>query len=105
VQAKEFYKEHDGKPFYSGLVDFMTSGDSVVMVLKKEDAIKGWRSLMGPTNSLKVTYSPDSSHLSFTLFMTSLHVASSSFRWEISLQNQTSIHISPSTESNTATRD
>jgi nucleoside-diphosphate kinase len=55
VQAKNFYKEHDGKPFYEGLVKFMTSGDAVVMVLEKEDGIKSWRSLMGPTNSLKVT--------------------------------------------------
>eukprot|EP00287_Rhodomonas_sp_CCMP768_P011564 CAMPEP_0196733058 /NCGR_PEP_ID=MMETSP1091-20130531/12267_1 /TAXON_ID=302021 /ORGANISM="Rhodomonas sp., Strain CCMP768" /LENGTH=158 /DNA_ID=CAMNT_0042076403 /DNA_START=119 /DNA_END=595 /DNA_ORIENTATION=+ len=52
-QAKNFYKEHDGKPFYDGLVEFMTSGDVVVMILQKDDGIKGWRSLMGPTNSLK----------------------------------------------------
>ncbi|KAJ1478125.1 nucleoside diphosphate kinase [Baffinella frigidus] len=53
AQAKDFYKEHAERPFYGSLVNFMTSGDCVVLILQKDDAIKGWRSLMGPTNSIK----------------------------------------------------
>ncbi|EKX52833.1 hypothetical protein GUITHDRAFT_92107, partial [Guillardia theta CCMP2712] len=52
-QAKEFYEEHKERPFYSSLVQFMTGGDCIILVLQKENAIKGWRELMGPTNSLK----------------------------------------------------
>ncbi|KAK9817643.1 hypothetical protein WJX72_000069 [[Myrmecia] bisecta] len=49
-RAGEFYAEHKGKPFYSGLISFMTSGPIYALVLAKEDAIRSWRSLMGPTN-------------------------------------------------------
>mmetsp|Transcript_32772 Transcript_32772/g.59385 ORF Transcript_32772/g.59385 Transcript_32772/m.59385 type:complete len:212 (-) Transcript_32772:410-1045(-) len=52
-RAMEFYGEHYGKPFFEGLVNFMTSGPVWALVLAKEDAIKGWRSLMGPTNTFK----------------------------------------------------
>ncbi|KAH7832111.1 nucleoside-diphosphate kinase [Monocercomonoides exilis] len=47
-----FYKEHEGKPFFSSLVSFMTSGPIVAMVLSKVDAVAEWRKLIGPTNSL-----------------------------------------------------
>lgn len=50
LEAEQFYAEHKGKPFFSGLVDFMTSGRIVAMVLAKANAIKAWRELMGPTN-------------------------------------------------------
>jgi len=49
-QAKEFYKVHQGKPFYESVTDFMSSGPSVVMVLEGEDIIDGYRKLMGATN-------------------------------------------------------
>ncbi|XP_065056244.1 nucleoside diphosphate kinase homolog 7-like [Rhopilema esculentum] len=52
-EAMEFYAEHEGKPFFEGLVDFMTSGPAVAMELMAHDAIKKWRSLLGPTNTLK----------------------------------------------------
>ena len=52
-RAEAFYGEHAGKPFFGGLVDFMTSGPCVALVLARHDAIKGWRALMGPTNTLK----------------------------------------------------
>lgn len=50
LAAKNFYIEHEEKPFYGNLVDYMTSGPVVVMVLEKENAIKEWRTLMGATN-------------------------------------------------------
>jgi nucleoside-diphosphate kinase len=51
--ARDFYKEHKGKPFYDKLLSFMTSGPILVLILSAENAITKWRSLMGPTDSLK----------------------------------------------------
>lgn len=48
--AETHYGEHAGKPFFAGLVDFITSGPVVAMVLEGENAIAGWRSMMGATN-------------------------------------------------------
>ena len=49
-QAEDFYAVHKGKPFLPELVEFMTSGPVVVMVLEKQNAVQAWRDLMGPTN-------------------------------------------------------
>ena len=51
--AKAFYIEHNDKPFYGSLVDFMTSGPIVVQVLEGEDAIAKNREVMGATNPEK----------------------------------------------------
>ncbi|XP_041322570.1 thioredoxin domain-containing protein 3 [Pyrgilauda ruficollis] len=48
--AAHFYKDHEGKPFFDELVNFMTQGPSVIMVLSKENAVEEWRKLMGPTD-------------------------------------------------------
>lgn len=48
--AERHYGEHQGKPFFDGLVSFITSGPVVAMVLEGENAIAGWRGLMGATN-------------------------------------------------------
>ena len=50
TEAEKFYKIHETKPFYSDLCDYLSSGPIVVMVLKKENAVKGNRELMGATN-------------------------------------------------------
>lgn len=52
-QAEAFYAVHKERPFYAGLVKFMTEGPVVVMVLEKENAILAWRELMGATNPEK----------------------------------------------------
>lgn len=49
-QAEAFYAVHKGKPFYDGLIDFMTSGPVVVAILEKENAVVEYRKLMGATN-------------------------------------------------------
>ncbi len=51
ADASGFYAEHRGKPFYDGLIEFMTSGPILVMVLEGENAVERYRALMGPTNS------------------------------------------------------
>jgi nucleoside-diphosphate kinase len=49
-QAKGFYAEHDGRPFFADLVMFMTSGPVVVQVLEGDNAIARNRELMGATD-------------------------------------------------------
>jgi nucleoside-diphosphate kinase len=48
--AERHYGEHMGKPFFEGLVSFITSGPVVAMVLEGEGAISAWRTMMGATN-------------------------------------------------------
>lgn len=50
AQAQGFYAVHKERPFFQGLVTFMTEGPVVVMALEKENAIADWRALMGATN-------------------------------------------------------
>ena len=50
TQAEAFYAVHRERPFYASLVNFMTEGPVVVMVLEREDAIRAWRETMGATN-------------------------------------------------------
>jgi nucleoside-diphosphate kinase len=49
-QAEGFYEVHRERPFYGGLVKFMTEGPVIVMALEREDAVKKLRDVMGATN-------------------------------------------------------
>ncbi|AKM47000.1 MULTISPECIES: nucleoside-diphosphate kinase [Edwardsiella] len=49
-QAEGFYAEHRGRPFFDGLVTFMTSGPIMVQVLEGNDAVRRNREIMGATN-------------------------------------------------------
>ena len=53
TEAKFHYAEHEGKPFFGELVDFITSGPVAAMVISGENAIKAVRGLMGATNPLE----------------------------------------------------
>jgi nucleoside-diphosphate kinase len=48
--AEEHYAEHIGKPFFSDLVGFITSGPVVAMVVEGENVINGVRTMMGKTD-------------------------------------------------------
>ena len=50
AQAQGFYAVHRERPFFAGLVRFMTEGPIVVMALEREDAIRKLREVMGATN-------------------------------------------------------
>lgn len=52
-QAEDFYAVHKGKPFYEGLINFMTSGPIVVAILEKENAVEEYRKLIGNTDPSK----------------------------------------------------
>jgi nucleoside-diphosphate kinase len=49
-QAEGFYAVHRERPFFGSLVEFMTEGPVVTMILQKENAIVEWRNLMGATD-------------------------------------------------------
>jgi nucleoside-diphosphate kinase len=49
-QAADLYSPHLGKPFYPGLIKFITSGKVLCCVVEGEDAISRMRELMGPTD-------------------------------------------------------
>ena len=53
--AKQHYAEHDGKPFFGELVEFITSGPLVAMVLEGNEAVKAARQVIGATNPLEAT--------------------------------------------------
>lgn len=49
-EAETFYAVHKERPFFGELVEFMTSGPVVVQVLEGENAVAGYREVMGATN-------------------------------------------------------
>ena len=49
-EAKEFYKIHTDREFFSKLIEYMTSGPIVVMLLEGDDAVNRYRIIMGSTN-------------------------------------------------------
>src|SRR5581483_3789497 len=51
--AAQHYAEHEGKPFFGELVDFITSGPLVAMVLEGQSAVKAARPVIGATNTLE----------------------------------------------------
>jgi nucleoside-diphosphate kinase len=53
IDAEQFYKVHETKPFYSDLCGYLSSGPIIVMILEKENAIKSNRDLMGATDPAK----------------------------------------------------
>jgi nucleoside-diphosphate kinase len=53
AQAEGFYAVHKERPFFGGLVTFMTEGPVVLLCLEAEGAILKWRETMGATNPEK----------------------------------------------------
>src|SRR3954453_7598892 len=50
--AKQHYAEHDGKPFFGELVEFITSGPIVALAFEGPEAIRAARQVIGATNPL-----------------------------------------------------
>lgn len=53
--AEEHYDEHSGKPFFESLVDFITSGHLVALVLEGHEAVAAARQVIGATNPLEAS--------------------------------------------------
>jgi len=51
--ARSHYSEHEDKPFFADLVEFITGGPLVAAVIEGPDAIEAWRTMMGVTNPIK----------------------------------------------------
>jgi nucleoside-diphosphate kinase len=51
--AQRHYAEHEGKPFFGELVEFITSGPLVAMVLEGDEAVRAARQVIGATNPLE----------------------------------------------------
>jgi nucleoside-diphosphate kinase len=51
--ARRHYAEHEGKPFFGELVEFITSGPLVAMVLEGDSAVEAARQVIGATNPLQ----------------------------------------------------
>ena len=52
-KAGEFYAVHNQRPFYQELVDFMSSGPVIAMLLEKKNAVSDFRKLIGATDPAK----------------------------------------------------
>ncbi|MEU9076093.1 nucleoside-diphosphate kinase [Kitasatospora sp. NPDC004745] len=50
---EQHYEEHVGRPFYEPLLEFMTSGPSIALIVEGEEVVKGIRMLAGATNPLE----------------------------------------------------
>src|SRR3979411_2366691 len=70
--AEQHYAEHEGKPFFGELVEFITGGPLVAMVLEGHQAVKAARQVIGATNPLEAT--PGSIRGDFALEVQTLRV-------------------------------
>jgi nucleoside-diphosphate kinase len=73
AQAEKFYEVHKARPFYAGLVAFMTSGPIVVQVLEGENAVKAYRDAMGATDPAKAAAGTIRKELAESIERNSVH--------------------------------
>lgn len=52
-EAMKFYEIHSGKAFFEGLISYMTSGEVIIAVVQKHNAVEDFRKLIGATDPLK----------------------------------------------------
>jgi nucleoside-diphosphate kinase len=71
--AARHYAEHQGKPFYEGLLTFITSGPVVAMIWEGREAVSVVRSLMGTTDPLKAAPGTIRGDLALDLGMNLIH--------------------------------
>ena len=72
-QARKFYAEHKGRPFYDDLCAFMTSGPIVVQVLEGENAIAKYRKIMGATDPAEAKKGTIRQRFAYTMSHNSVH--------------------------------
>ncbi len=71
--AERHYGEHQGKPFYAGLVDYITSGPVVLMVLEGPGAVAVTRATMGATKPAEATPGTIRADLGLTIGRNLIH--------------------------------
>ena len=80
--AARHYAEHQGKPFFDGLITFITSGPVVAMIWEGREAVTVVRSLMGGTDPLKASPGTIRGDLALDLGMNLIHGSDSPARAE-----------------------
>jgi nucleoside-diphosphate kinase len=80
--ANRHYAEHQGKPFFDGLVAFITSGPVVAMIWEGREAVSVVRTLMGATDPLKAGPGTIRGDLALDLGMNLIHGSDSPARAE-----------------------
>jgi nucleoside-diphosphate kinase len=80
--AARHYAEHQGKPFFDGLIAFITSGPVVAMIWEGREAVTVVRSLMGATDPLKASPGTIRGDLALDLGMNLIHGSDSPARAE-----------------------
>ena len=80
--AARHYAEHQGKPFYDGLISFITSGPVVAMIWEGREAVTVVRGLMGATDPLKAAPGTIRGDLALDLGMNLIHGSDSPARAE-----------------------
>jgi len=78
--ASRHYAEHQGKPFYDGLIAFITSGPVVAMIWEGREAVSVVRSLVGATDPLKAAPGTIRGDLALDLGMNLIHGSDSPSR-------------------------
>ena len=73
LNAEEFYSVHKGKSFFPDLVEFMSSGPVVVMILKHENAVEAFRKLIGATDPAKAEPGTIRKNFAVSLQMNAVH--------------------------------
>lgn len=81
-QAARHYGEHEGKPFFEGLLGFITSGPIVAMIWEGREAVTVVRSVMGSTDPLKAMPGTIRGDLALDLGMNLIHGSDSPARAE-----------------------
>ncbi len=81
-KAKKFYGVHNGKPFYKELVDYISSGTIVPVLLEKENAISDLRDLIGNTDPAKAAAHTIRRNFALSITQNSVHASDSKKTFE-----------------------
>jgi len=72
-KAEKFYSVHKERPFFNGLVEFMSSGPIVAAIIEKENAVLDYRALIGATNPAEAAEGTLRKLFATSLQMNALH--------------------------------
>jgi nucleoside-diphosphate kinase len=75
--ARAHYAEHEGKPFYPGLIDYITSGPVVVMAAEGPAAVKAVRATVGQTNPVEASPGSIRAELGLSIGRNLIHASDS----------------------------
>ena len=84
-QAEGFYTVHRGKPFFEELTNFMSSGQTMVLALEKENAVEAWRETIGNTDPEKAAEGTIRKDFATSLSKNAVHGADSDENAELEI--------------------